>query len=117
MVNGEPLNLLEPSSLHLKIYEHIQLLGGNRFKDLNISVRIRGDDDRAQDLAINEAISKGINFYEKVRKEKQGPLQFRPKVYDDNDYFNWSDKDYELTEQDSHWLAKNFEALDNCLPD
>jgi small subunit ribosomal protein S16e len=41
-VNGKPLQLLEPASLRLKVWEPILLLGANRFQDLNIRVRVRG---------------------------------------------------------------------------
>ena len=41
-VNGKSLSLMEPEPLRLKVFEPILLVGGNRFKDLNIRVRVRG---------------------------------------------------------------------------
>ena len=41
-VNGKALNLMEPEPMRLKVYEPILLVGGNRFKDLNIRVRVSG---------------------------------------------------------------------------
>lgn len=41
-VNGKALQLVEPESLRIKVYEPILLVGGNRFKDINIRVRVRG---------------------------------------------------------------------------
>ena len=41
-VNGKPLHLVEPESMRLKVYEPIFILGGNRFKDLSIRVRVSG---------------------------------------------------------------------------
>ena len=41
-VNGKALGLVEPESLRLKVFEPILLVGGNRFKDINIRVRVRG---------------------------------------------------------------------------
>jgi small subunit ribosomal protein S16e len=69
-VNGKPLNLLEPASLRLKVYEPILLLGANRFKDLNIRVRVRGGGAACQVMAIRQAISKSIiAFYQKYHDE------------------------------------------------
>ena len=62
-VNGKPLQLLEPASLRLKVWEPVFLLGANRFKDLNIRVRVRGG-ATSQIMAIRQAISKSlIAFY------------------------------------------------------
>ena len=41
-VNGKPIQLLEPQSLRLKVLEPILLLGANKFKDLNIRIRVSG---------------------------------------------------------------------------
>ncbi len=41
-LNGRALGLIEPESMRLKVYEPIFLVGGNKFKDLNIRVRVRG---------------------------------------------------------------------------
>ena len=41
-VNGRALGLMEPESMRLKVFEPILLVGGNRFKDLNIRVRVCG---------------------------------------------------------------------------
>lgn len=62
-VNGKPLDLLEPASLRLKVWEPIFLLGANRFKDLNIRVRVSGGGAASQLLAIRQAISKAIVAY------------------------------------------------------
>lgn len=71
-VNGKPLNLLEPASLRLKVYEPILILGGRRFQDLNIRVRVRGGGWASQVLAIRQAISKAIvAFYQKYKDETQ----------------------------------------------
>lgn len=62
-VNGRSISILEPASLRLKVYEPLFLLGGNKFKDLNIRVRVRGGGSTAQVLAIRQAIAKGIIAY------------------------------------------------------
>jgi small subunit ribosomal protein S16e len=69
-VNGKPLQLLEPASLRMKVFEPIFLLGANRFKDLNIRVRVRGGGSTSQLLAIRQAIAKSvIAFYQKYHDE------------------------------------------------
>ena len=54
------MTILEPASLRMKVYEPILLLGANRFKDLNIRVRVRGGGPEAQIIAIRQAISKAV---------------------------------------------------------
>lgn len=71
-VNNKPLHLLEPSSLRLKVYEPILLLGGRRFENMNIRVRVRGGGCSAQVMAIRMAISKAlIAYYQKYEDEAQ----------------------------------------------
>ena len=69
-VNGKPLQLLEPASLRLKVFEPIFLLGAQRFQDLNIRVRVRGGGSTSQLIAIRQAISKSvIAYYQKYHDE------------------------------------------------
>ena len=70
-VNGRALNLLEPESLRLKVYEPILLVGGNRFKELNIRVRVKGGGPANQVYAVRQAISKGLlAYYQKYHDEQ-----------------------------------------------
>ena len=70
-VNGRSLNTLEPASLRLKAMEPILLLGGNRFKDLNLRIRVRGGGSTTQVLAIRQAIAKSIiSFHQKFSDEQ-----------------------------------------------
>jgi small subunit ribosomal protein S16e len=41
-VNGKALDLIEPRSLRMKVYEPILLVGAEKFKDMLIRVRVRG---------------------------------------------------------------------------
>ena len=41
-MNGKPLHLIEPESMRTKVFEPIFIVGGNRFKDLSIRVRVHG---------------------------------------------------------------------------
>ena len=70
-VNGRSLNTLEPASMRLKVVEPILLLGGNRFKDLNLGVRVRGGGSTSQVMAIRMAIAKSIiSFHQKFSDEQ-----------------------------------------------
>lgn len=70
-VNGKALGLLEPESLRLKAYEPILLVGGNKFKDLNIRVRVRGGGPACQVYAVRQALAKGLlAYYQKYHDEQ-----------------------------------------------
>lgn len=62
-VNGKALNLIEPESLRLKVYEPILLVGGNKFKELNIKCRVKGGGAANQVYAVRQAISKALLAY------------------------------------------------------
>ena len=59
-VNGKALNLMEPEPLRIKVFEPILLVGGNRFKDLNIRVRVKGGGQSNQIYAVRQAIAKAL---------------------------------------------------------
>ena len=70
-VNGRPLHLIEPESMRTKVYEPIFIIGGNKFKDLSIRVRVKGSGSMAQVMAVRAAIAKGIvAFYQKYKDEQ-----------------------------------------------
>ena len=70
-VNGKPLNLIEPESMRTKVYEPIFLVGGNKFKDLSIRVRVRGGGAMNQVMAVRMAIAKSLlAFYQKYYDEE-----------------------------------------------
>lgn len=70
-VNGKSLSLIEPESLRIKVFEPILLVGGNKFKELNMRVRVRGGGAASQVLAVRQAISKALlAFYQKYHDEQ-----------------------------------------------
>ena len=70
-VNGKPLNIMEPETLRLKLFEPILLVGGNKFKDLNIRVRVSGGGQSNQVYAVRQAVSKALlSFYQKYHDEQ-----------------------------------------------
>ena len=55
----------------MKVLEPILIIGGNKFKDINIRVRVRGGGASNQIYAIRQAIAKGIiAFYQKFHDEQ-----------------------------------------------
>jgi small subunit ribosomal protein S16e len=62
-VNGAPLELLQPESLRLKVMEPIIILGQERFKNLDIRIRVNGGGHTSQIYAIRQALSKAIVSY------------------------------------------------------
>ena len=62
-VNGRPLQLVEPAAFRGKLYEPILILGGERFKNLSIHIKVSGGGQSAQIYAIRQAICKGIVAY------------------------------------------------------
>ncbi len=70
-VNGKALSLIEPESLKLKVLEPILLVGGNKFKDVNMRIRVSGGGPANQIYAVRQAISKGLlSFYQKYHDEQ-----------------------------------------------
>ena len=59
-VNGKSINVMEPISMRMKVFEPILLLGQARFENYNIRVRVRGGGSCSQVLAIRQAIAKAI---------------------------------------------------------
>ncbi|CAG0883372.1 unnamed protein product [Darwinula stevensoni] len=69
-VNGKPLELVEPRMLQYKLQEPILLLGKERFKDVDIRVRVKGGGHVAQIYAIRQSVSKAlVAYYQKYVDE------------------------------------------------
>merc|ERR1719454_62177 len=70
-VNGKPIQLIEPESMRMKVYEPIFIVGADRFQDLSIRVRVKGSGSMAQVMAVRMAIAKGIiGYYQKYKDEQ-----------------------------------------------
>lgn len=59
-VNRIPIQNVEPKTLRIKIFEPILILGVEKFKNLNIKVRVSGGGPVSQLYAARMAIAKGI---------------------------------------------------------
>merc|ERR1712021_82072 len=60
-VNGKPLQLIEPESMRMKVYEPIFIVGADRFQDLSIRVRVKGSGSMAKGV---------IAYYQKYKDEQ-----------------------------------------------
>ncbi len=49
--------------MRTKVFEPIFIVGGNRFKDLSIRVRVQGGGSMVQVMAVRMAIAKGLLAY------------------------------------------------------
>ena len=85
-VNGKPLHLIEPESMRQKVFEPILLLGGNRFKDLTIRVRVRGGGSMNQVMAVRMAIAKSVIAYAQKFQDEQSKIELKDLLlqYDKN---------------------------------
>mmetsp|Transcript_1567 Transcript_1567/g.2129 ORF Transcript_1567/g.2129 Transcript_1567/m.2129 type:complete len:145 (-) Transcript_1567:38-472(-) len=62
-VNGQPIELIRPESMHLKAVEPVLLLGQDKFANLDIRIRVKGGGMTAQIYAIRAAIAKSVVAY------------------------------------------------------
>merc|ERR1712125_257839 len=62
-VNGVPIELVQPESLRFKVWEPVLLLGANRYRELDIRVRVKGGGYTSQLYAIRQAIARAIIAY------------------------------------------------------
>jgi len=76
-VNGRPLHLVEPESLRTKVFEPIYLVGGNKFKDLSIRIRVRGGGQSNQIYAIRQALAKSLIAYTQKYEDEQSKRELK----------------------------------------
>ncbi|CCA68565.1 probable 40S ribosomal protein S16 [Serendipita indica DSM 11827] len=62
-INGQPLNLVQPTTLRYKIYEPILILGEENLSTIDIRVRVSGGGHTSQIYAIRQAIAKAVVAY------------------------------------------------------
>merc|ERR1739848_738074 len=65
-VNGVPIELVQPESLRFKVWEPVLLLGANRYREVDIRIRVKGGGYTSQLYAIRQAIGKAlVAWYQK----------------------------------------------------
>ena len=62
-VNGIPLNNVKPEGLRLKLQEPVLLAGKNKFRSIDMRIRVRGGGHTSQIFAIRQAIAKAVVSY------------------------------------------------------
>jgi small subunit ribosomal protein S16e len=74
---------MEPETLRMKLYEPIALVGGNKFKDINMKIRVNGGGTSNQVYAVRQAMAKGVLAYfqkfhdeQSMREMKEVFLQY-----------------------------------------
>eukprot|EP00277_Geminigera_cryophila_P019029 CAMPEP_0179448378 /NCGR_PEP_ID=MMETSP0799-20121207/32219_1 /TAXON_ID=46947 /ORGANISM="Geminigera cryophila, Strain CCMP2564" /LENGTH=144 /DNA_ID=CAMNT_0021240151 /DNA_START=25 /DNA_END=459 /DNA_ORIENTATION=+ len=70
-VNGYPIDGLLPESMRYKVFEPVLLIGNDKFKEVDIRVKVRGGGNTSQIFAVRQAIAKAIvAFYQKYVDEQ-----------------------------------------------
>jgi small subunit ribosomal protein S16e len=62
-VNGVPIELLQPEMLRFKVFEPILILGKDRYREVDIRIRVRGGGKTSQIYAIRQSIAKSLVAY------------------------------------------------------
>ena len=85
-INRIPLANVEPKPLRIRLFEPILLVGADKFKDLNIRVRVVGGGPTAQLYAARLAIAKGIVAYKQkyVDEDEKAAIRKAYLGYDRN---------------------------------
>mmetsp|Transcript_39751 Transcript_39751/g.105430 ORF Transcript_39751/g.105430 Transcript_39751/m.105430 type:complete len:152 (+) Transcript_39751:90-545(+) len=62
-INGCPITTVKPDILRVKVYEPLLLLGADKWKKVDIRLRVKGGGYTSQIYALRQAIAKGIVAY------------------------------------------------------
>ncbi|XP_020578493.1 40S ribosomal protein S16 [Phalaenopsis equestris] len=69
-VNGVPIELVKPEILRYKVFEPILLAGLERFRGVDMRIRVRGGGKTSQIYAIRQSIAKAlVAYYQKYVDE------------------------------------------------
>lgn len=69
-VNGIPLELVQPETLRLKVFEPILILGKERFANVDIRIRVSGGGHTSQIYAVRQALAKALVAYNQKCKQE-----------------------------------------------
>jgi len=81
-INGQPIDLVEPEPLRLKVKEPVELLGKEKFAGVDIKVRVKGGGYVAQIFAIRQAIAKGLVAWHQKNTDDQQKREIKQKLVD-----------------------------------
>ncbi|GAX21754.1 small subunit ribosomal protein S16e [Fistulifera solaris] len=81
-VNGQPIELIEPAGLRLKVFEPVLVVGQDKFSNLDIRIRVKGGGITAQIYAIRQAIAKSVVAYHAKYVDEQSKCALRQTLLD-----------------------------------
>jgi len=65
-----PIELVQPETLRFKVWEPVLLLGANRYREVDIRIRVKGGGYTSQIYAIRQCIAKAlVAWYQKYVDE------------------------------------------------
>lgn len=76
-VNGQPIELIQPESMRLKVFEPVLVVGQDKFSNLDIRIRVKGGGITSQIYAIRAAIAKSIVAYHAKYVDEQSKNELR----------------------------------------
>jgi small subunit ribosomal protein S16e len=79
-LNGSPLELAQPESLRLKLFEPILILGKPAFSKVDIRITVKGGGHTSQVYAIRQAIAKAIVAYHQKYVDEASKQELRDKL-------------------------------------
>ena len=62
-LNGQPISLVQPETLRLKVFEPVLVVGADKFAPVDIRLRVSGGGRVSQIYAIRQAIAKVLVAY------------------------------------------------------
>jgi len=76
-VNGQPIELIQPEALRLKVFEPVLIVGQDKFSSIDVRIRVKGGGITAQIYAIRAAIAKSIVAYHAKYVDEQSKNELR----------------------------------------
>ena len=79
-LNGKPIELAQPESLRLKIFEPILVLGKDAFSKVDIRITVKGGGHVSQVYAIRQALAKAIVAFHQKYVDEASKQELRDKL-------------------------------------
>jgi small subunit ribosomal protein S16e len=79
-INGQPVSILQPEILRLKVYEAILVAGEDYFSIVDIRVKAKGGGHTSQVYAIRQAIAKAIVAYYAKYVDASSAMELKKKL-------------------------------------
>ncbi|AAK39784.1 40S ribosomal protein S16 (nucleomorph) [Guillardia theta] len=76
-VNGIPIDLLQPETLKIKVFEPFFILRSDTFTDIDIRIKVKGGGHVSQLYAIRQAIARGIIRYAEKYVGEETKIKFK----------------------------------------